>query len=77
MGLTSGEIAHLGNFRGEELAWSPCEGQGMLNINFSVALIASTALIGDVEEIEDSEVSDAIVSMYGFGGDLIWRPSKC
>lgn len=42
-----------------------------------MALSASITLIEDVEEGEDSEANDVVVSVYGFGGDLIWRLSKC
>ena len=31
----------------------------------------------EVEEGEEFEVKDASVSVYGFGGDIDWRLSKC
>lgn len=31
MGPASGGTVHLGTFKDEELAWSPCKGQGILN----------------------------------------------
>jgi hypothetical protein len=64
-------------FKDEEMVWSPCDGQGMLNINFSVGLSNSAASAEEVEEGEEFEAANASVSVYGFGGDIFWRLSKC
>lgn len=78
IGPVSDGLARDAVFKDEELTWSPCEEQGMLNINFSVALVSSTsASAEETEDIERLVASDATVTVYGFGGNLVWRPSKC
>jgi hypothetical protein len=77
VGPQSGGLAKAVVFKDEEVVWSPCGEQGMLNINFSVSLSDSAALAEEVENSEKLGAKDASVSVYGFGGDLVWRVSQC
>lgn len=65
-GPESSEIEEGEILKDEDIAWSPCDAQGMLNLNIDVRLTASSKV-----------TQDGSVTLDRFVAGTVWRPTHC